>query len=272
LLEEAEIRAKELEKEREAREMLNRKLEELQKKVMVGGVNILDQHQQQQIELAKKAHALEEEIRRQRELERVLNEKDENGLLMEEKYTNLQEEAVAKTKKLKRVWNIYNEHKSELKDIKQEQVREREDLLETVREMTSEIKLRLALIEGFIPAEELAIIYDCSEYDPVAEKWKIAQIAHAGNNIKGKRSFAAHINQKGQDHLNREIAEDDPDLNWDPMVPFAAPYLSYDVPSLKKKEGKIGLKIGKKTSKQPEEPKVDAPKARGLVAKAKHYA
>ncbi|KAJ3304161.1 Kinesin-like protein kif3b [Kappamyces sp. JEL0829] len=260
LLEEASKRDAELENERGAREALAEKLAEMEKKLLVGGVNILDQHQQQQIELARKAQELEEKIRKQRELERDLDEKEELNLQIEESFSNLQEEAAAKTKKLKRLWTIYTDQKSELKDLKVEQQREREDLLETVRELTNEIKLRQVIIQGFVPAEELEIIYDVSEYDGVSEKWAIAHMELAGNNLSGKRTLHGHKQPK------EDQEEQDP---WDPMVVFPDPFLSYDVPGLKiKKEAK---KIRAKKSDRDGD-QTQAPKARGLVSTAKHYA
>jgi kinesin family protein 3/17 len=239
LLQEAEARLTELEKEREARNELAAKLEQLEKKLLVGGVNILDQHQQQQIILAKKAHELAEDVKRQQELEKDLKEKEEINIQIEEEYSNLQEEATSKTKKLKKLWNMCMEQKSELKDLKAEHQREREDLLETIRELTTEIKLKEAIICGFIPSTELEIICDCSEYDEAGEKWRIQHIAHAGNNIRGKISLVSGQVQPNdhqglhRDHFSGTEAEA---KLWDPMDAFPDPFLSYDVRGLKKKD------------------------------------
>jgi kinesin family protein 3/17 len=275
LLLEQEVRLKEFEKEKEAREEVAAKLAQLEHKLLVGGVNILDQHQQQQIILAKKAQELEEEKKRQRELENNFNEKEEMNLQIEESYSNLQEEATAKTKKLKKLWGLCMEQKSELKDLKNEHQREREDLLETIRELTSEIKLRQTIIQGFIPKEEQEIINDCAEYDDVAEKWRISHIAHSGNNIRGKRSLVSGLLQ---DHgLHREHVGSNVDLEWDPMMVFPDPYLSYAVPGLKKKDGRGQSAYILKSNKKKVVPKSEVsaeptPQARGLVAKAKRYA
>jgi hypothetical protein len=91
IVEEAEKRLKELEKEREARAEVAAKLAQLEQKLLVGGVNILDQHQQQQIMLAKKAQELEEGLRKQSELESHLDAKEEMSMQIEEEFTNLQE-------------------------------------------------------------------------------------------------------------------------------------------------------------------------------------
>lgn len=258
LLAQAEARGKELESERQAKEQVARKLKELEKKVIVGGVNILDQHQQQQIELAKKAHEIEEGIKRQRQLEKDLSLKEELNLQTEERFSSLQEEAAAKTKKLKRLSLMLQEQKSELKDLEAEQQREREDLFETVRELSSQIKLRQAIIQGFIPSEDLQIIYDLSEYDASKEKWRISHVSQAGNN-------------KGRVHGGDEKHVSAISNRWDPMVAFPDPYFSYDVPSLVKKDSK--LKSSKLKTKSVKDLQQEAaPQARGLVSRAKRYA
>jgi hypothetical protein len=59
-----------------------------------------------------------------------------------------------------------------LKDLQEEQQREREDLLETIRELTSDLKLQNAIINAFIPENDQAIIHHNAEYDEMAEKWR----------------------------------------------------------------------------------------------------
>jgi kinesin family protein 3/17 len=155
--------------------------------------------------------------------------------------------------------------------LKEEQQREREDLLETVRQLTSEIKLKQAIIEGFIPSQEQQIIYDCAEYDPASEKWKILQVHLTGNNFRsGKRNDNNISNYS--DH--EELDSSSQGLDWDPMIAFASPYLSYDVPGLKVKKGGLDkLKMrSQKTSEKGDANTVKAPTARGLIAKKKHYA
>ena len=45
--------------------------------------------------------------------------KQAERLDIEEKYNSLQEEATGKTKKLKKVWTMFNAAKSELEDVRQ---------------------------------------------------------------------------------------------------------------------------------------------------------
>ena len=143
-------------------------------------------------------------------------------------------------------------------------------MLETVRQLTSEIKLKQAIIEGFIPSQEQQIIYDCADYDASAEKWKIAHVQSAGNNVKdgGRKSHETDIH---------EIPfSKDGDLEWDSMIAFQTPYLSYEVPGLRSKKvaiDKLNLTSRKTKGNQSGiSESSSAPVARGLIAKKKHYA
>lgn len=72
---------------------------------------------------------------------------------MEEKYANLNDEAVSKTKKLKKLRTMILQAQSELTDIKTEHQRAVESLLDSVREMSKELKLQTQIIESYIPPE-----------------------------------------------------------------------------------------------------------------------
>ena len=66
---------------------------------------------------------------------------------IEERYSSLQEEAVGKTKKLRKVWQLLLEARCELEDLRSEQQREKEGLLENVRQLTSDLRLQQLLID-----------------------------------------------------------------------------------------------------------------------------
>ncbi|KAJ3033179.1 Kinesin-like protein kif3a [Rhizophlyctis rosea] len=242
LLEALSTRATELEREREARTLLVSKLSQLEQKLLVGGINILDKNEEQQLLLARRAAELEERARKEREMQRELEERDETNLQIEEFYSSLQEQAAAQTKKLKKLWMLLMKHKSEIKDLQEEHQRQREDLLDTIRGLTKELKLRSLVCDRFIPGEEMGVIEACAEYDEASEKWRIAHIAHAGNNIRGKRSLVSGQIVGGLTHagtgLHRKHQYSTEDVDdgfeggeaWDPMCIFGDVYLSYDVP------------------------------------------
>jgi kinesin family protein 3/17 len=82
-----------------------------------------------------------------------LQQKEEEKLMLEEKFSSLHEEAQSKTKKLKKLRTMILQAQSELKDVQTDHQREIEGLLESVREMGKELKLQMQIINSYIPIE-----------------------------------------------------------------------------------------------------------------------
>jgi kinesin family protein 3/17 len=78
---------------------------------------------------------------------------------IEERYSTLQEEAAGKTKKLKKVFGMLMSAKAELSDLQYEQQREMEGLLDSIRNLTRELKLQETIIDAFIPQQYQANIF-----------------------------------------------------------------------------------------------------------------
>ena len=78
-------------------------------------------------------------------------EQDDEKLILEEKFSSLNEEVTSKTKKLKKLWSKYQQAKSELKDLEHEFIDEKNELLESVRDLTKQLKLKAFIIAKFIP-------------------------------------------------------------------------------------------------------------------------
>jgi kinesin family protein 3/17 len=72
---------------------------------------------------------------------------------MEEKYSSLQEEATGKTKKLRKCWSMLANARAELNDVQTEHQREMEGLLDSVRELSRELRLQMLIIDEFIPRD-----------------------------------------------------------------------------------------------------------------------
>uniref|UniRef100_A0A6I8PHU0 Kinesin-like protein n=1 Tax=Ornithorhynchus anatinus TaxID=9258 RepID=A0A6I8PHU0_ORNAN len=110
---ELERREKDLLKAQQEHQSLLEKLSALEKKVIVGGVDLLAKAEEQEKLLEESNMELEERRKRAEQLRRELEEKEQERLDIEEKYTSLQEEAQGKTKKLKKVWTMLMAAKSE---------------------------------------------------------------------------------------------------------------------------------------------------------------
>uniref|UniRef100_A0A8C1YUW2 Kinesin-like protein n=1 Tax=Cyprinus carpio TaxID=7962 RepID=A0A8C1YUW2_CYPCA len=115
---ELEKREKDLLKAQQEHHLLLEKLSALEKRVIVGGVDLLAKAEEQEKLLEESNNELEERRKRAEQLRRELEEKEQERLDIEEKYTSLQEEAQGKTKKLKKVWTMLMAAKSEsIKDF-----------------------------------------------------------------------------------------------------------------------------------------------------------
>lgn len=158
LLRALDEKARELDAERLARSALAEKLHEMEGKLLVGGVSILDKHQEQQQQLARHSAELEERKTRERQMRRELEERAEQTVQLEGSYASLQDEAAAKTKKLKQLWAVLTRQKQEIRNVQELFSREREDLLEVVRSLARELKLKMLVLDACMPEEELTFL------------------------------------------------------------------------------------------------------------------
>ena len=89
----------------------------LEKKIIVGGENLLEKAQEQEKLLEESAKELEDTVEKESEIRKAMEEKEAERLDIEEKYSSLQEEAAGKSRKLKKVWAMLQSAKSELADL-----------------------------------------------------------------------------------------------------------------------------------------------------------
>ena len=190
IAEELEKRASALEKERQEREFLSAKLRAMEGKLLIGGQRIADKVNEQELELHEAHLQLQEEQRKERELRQKLDLKQEQQLQLEENYASLQEEVDVKTKKLKKLWNKFQEVKTEINDVKDEFRLEREDLLDTVREISRELSIKMAIIENFIPPSEKLKIECRAGYDEEKDDWVLSTNRQKGLDQRIKRPIS----------------------------------------------------------------------------------
>nr|XP_046179679.1 kinesin-like protein KIF3A isoform X5 [Oncorhynchus gorbuscha] len=181
---ELEKREKDLLKAQQEHHLLLEKLSALEKKVIVGGVDLLAKAEEQEKLLQESNNELEERRRRAELLRRELEEKEAERLDMEEKYSSLQEEAQGKTKKLKKVWTMLMAAKSEMADLQQEHHREIEGLLENIRHLSRELRLQMLIIDSFIPQEYQEMIENYVQWNEDIGEWQLKCVAYTGNNMR----------------------------------------------------------------------------------------
>ncbi|XP_038053158.1 kinesin-II 95 kDa subunit-like [Patiria miniata] len=186
-----------LKKQQEARDALESKIKAMESKLLVGGKSIIDHTDEQQKQLEHRRLELAEKTRIEREMQQKLEEKEENTEEMAKTFTSLQQEVDIKTKKLKKLFAKLQATKCDIQDLQEEHARERQELEQTQNELTRELKLKMLIIENFIPHEEKNKILNRSEFDEDTDQWVLKPLARSeGPTQMAKRPVSAVGNRR----------------------------------------------------------------------------
>ena len=168
--------------------------------VIVGGVNLLEQAEEQERLLEQSAKELENRKKKEAKLRRQLQKKEAEQHDIEEKYANLREESEGKTKRLKEVWKQLQHAKEEasvytfivmcklcmiivyssiirvpvclqIADMQAEFQQENEQLLETIRELEREVNLQQLIMNSYIPEEYQKQLESYSVWNEDTGEW-----------------------------------------------------------------------------------------------------
>ncbi|KAJ1426240.1 kinesin-like protein, partial [Ochromonadaceae sp. CCMP2298] len=131
---------------------LAEQLKAMEEKLIKGG-EVISKASKQEAALRQAETELRERQVQEAVLARELAEKEEANLQLEEHFSSLQEEVEVKTKKLKKLWGRYQAAEREAKDLQEEFGTERNDMLDTIRQLTRTMKLKETLISKFIPED-----------------------------------------------------------------------------------------------------------------------
>lgn len=163
------------------RDTMERKLQELQNQVIVGGENLLDKYEQQARLLEESNKELlvhqEDMDRMRRQMEEINSEKVD----IEEKYSTLQEEKAGKIKNLQKIFHMQKAAEAELTDLKRERQQQMDELLDNVKLLSKELRLCMLVIDHFIPPEYQEQIEQLAVWHEDVGDWELPGLAYAGN-------------------------------------------------------------------------------------------
>lgn len=134
---------------------LKEKLENMEKKIIVGGENLLEKSVAQEKLLEDSAKELLDRKSRQMNLNMRLQEVQAEKIDTEDKYSGLQERSAALTKKLKKLSAAILAVKEDLKDTDEEGKRDIVELKQILKQTSKELKMQEVIIEHFVPDEYL---------------------------------------------------------------------------------------------------------------------
>ena len=164
---------------------LEKKLQSMQEKLMQGG-KLLDKAAKQEAMLRRAQLELEERKEQEQALARQVRAKEEDIFALEEKYATKQDEADDKTRKLKKLWQRLQTCQGEAHDMQQEFQREREDMLDTIRQLSRQLKLKELLMNNFVPPEEERKFERHAIWNDEEDTWAIRGVEFAGNRRRPK--------------------------------------------------------------------------------------
>eukprot|EP00644_Phytophthora_capsici_P005139 jgi/Phyca11/4262/fgenesh1_pm.PHYCAscaffold_1_\ len=157
-----------------------------QAKVLIGG-EMMTKAAQQEDELRRTKLELEERKRQELQLARELAEQEESNLMREEKYQSLQEEAEAKARKLKKVYTKVKEVLGDIKVMEKAHSREREDLLDTIRQLSAQLKLKTLVLDYFMPPEAVAMVEARARWNDEEDDFMLDRLELAGNTLRPRQ-------------------------------------------------------------------------------------
>ncbi|KAL5967806.1 Kinesin-like protein KIF3A [Taenia solium] len=186
---------------RRAQAEVRMRMKELERRLIVGGQNLLEKAEAQARLLERSAEELRAQEERTQDLRKKLKEKKDERFSIEEKYNSLQEEATGKRRNLQKLTALYIQAKAELEDLRSANAREMDDLLENIRQLNQELQLQTLIINHFIPKNFQSIIEQNVQWNDAVGEWQLRCIAYAGNNMNRSKEKKA------------DSAEDDNFLN-----------------------------------------------------------
>jgi kinesin family protein 3/17 len=198
-----------LEKEAEEAQRLQAQLEALEAKIMHGGEHVRDRVSRQERELAEREKELEAQREKEVQIKQAMERREEERLAKEEQYSSLREEVEGKSKKLKKMLQKYKAAKAELEDIRAEQAQEKEDLLQTVRELTRQVQLQNMVIDAFVPNEEVKKLEMRAVWDDSGtEQWRLKPLSEARDDAASQRPKSHPTLLRPTSFLSRKMAAD----------------------------------------------------------------
>jgi len=186
LLAELQERRKRRDEEQEAHERMLGQLKAMEEKMLVGS-QVMETAKRQETELRKAQMEVEDKRRDEQRIKEELEAQQHDKFDLEEKYASAEEQVAKMTAKLEKLWNRHKQTQQEIHELQQEFQIEREDMLETIRELRKEVKLVCLTIDSFVPMEQYQQIVERAHYDESTDEWVIANIDLAGNRVRPAR-------------------------------------------------------------------------------------
>jgi len=137
---------------------------------------LVDKAKKQKVLMAKKEAVLRQKAIEAERIKREKQDREEAGLRLVEEYETVDKELAAKTKKLDKLRAKYQEVKQETADVLTDNQREREELLETIRELRRHIQLKDSILMNFVPPAVHNAVESRAHWDEDKDEWLLGPL------------------------------------------------------------------------------------------------
>ncbi|EPR57984.1 kinesin motor domain-containing protein [Toxoplasma gondii GT1] len=191
--EEKRLMYEDFEREKKHQEELIAKLKAMEGKIIEGS-QVKQQAAKQEQELRRTQLELEKQRQKELQMKQDLEKHQLERLTLEEKFNSREEQIGCLTEKLEKLWRSFKTAMAEIEDLQHEFQAEREDLLDTIRQLTRELKRQGAIIDHFLPKDAVATIDEHLHWDENLEEWVLAKAELTGNVLYATEALReAHI-------------------------------------------------------------------------------
>ena len=163
--------------DRRRKEEIEKRLKEMESKLLHGVDDLELRNKMLEEAAAKGQRDIEDRERAKAEREREIEKLEEAKLLKEEKFASKKEEAADKTRKLKKMFGKYQTAKEDLEEHAAAIGREKDDMMDSIRLLRRQMKLKDAIIEAFIPPEVADKVTARAVWDEDEEQWALERLA-----------------------------------------------------------------------------------------------
>lgn len=290
LLHEIEKRKAEIATEKKYAEELHNRINAMESKLLRGGKNIIDHTNEQQKALEQRKLEINERKRREVQIKQMLEMKEETMEEIRETYATLQQEVEAKNNKVRKLYQKLQSTRQEIADITDSFNEDRRELESTHNELLKDYKLRLLIIDNFIPPQEKKRISSRLFYDDEDDVWRMmpeseplkvldrpvsspSERRPISEYAKNARDISNNYRFKGENIIELKL-EPQETMTKDYQGPAVAPSVLSALEAALKGEEDIDVDASLAVSKTKRKPfvvrnptKPMYPKSRGLVPK-----
>ncbi|KAL3316234.1 Kinesin-like protein kif3b [Cichlidogyrus casuarinus] len=152
---------------------LAERLKYMESKLLHGDKNIVEQTRDQEATLAARNQELAEKRAVELRMREKMQEENFNVANLQEGFSSLQQEVEVNTKKLKKLYEKYQQLKMEIEDTKEAQRHERQGQEQIQENLLRDLKLQALIIENFIPNDDKIRLNKMVYFDEQEDQWKM---------------------------------------------------------------------------------------------------